>query len=338
MRLTHQGRLLAASGDPINGPTDVTLSLWNHATGTNTATQRVYTAFFDDLLVQDGYYQVELGTAGDLDGDLLDGDRWVEVTVGSTTLGPRSYLASVPRAANAGGVDLALLDGIQRPCGTGGFATFNAGTSTWSACPTVGTESNPAASCDALDALGYADGTYWIDVDGPVGTRTKFRGWCEMDLNGGGWLLLVHLIENRSASNFMNIGLPDCVDGTNACIKRNVYNAGEADEILIFDHANLDRWVSAPRTANSIAGTLIDLVTTGVGWNSNYGNIPFLWYDGVVRNGYSHHVDNGWMIDANTWNNCNQDNVSNVGSLCIACVRTDSHCGGTPVDTMVFVR
>jgi len=51
----------------------------------------------------------------------------------------------------------------------------------------IGTEDSPALSCTDLAKLPhFASGTYWLR---PPGAERAFRGWCDMDAFGGGWLV-----------------------------------------------------------------------------------------------------------------------------------------------------
>jgi hypothetical protein len=67
--------------------------------------------------------------------------------------------------------------------GTGGAVDFHV---------VLFSQSEPASSCEAARAAGgIADGVYWIDPDGLGGTA-PFRAYCDMNSDGGGWMLVVH--------------------------------------------------------------------------------------------------------------------------------------------------
>jgi hypothetical protein len=336
VQLTHQGRLLDGTGGPTTGPATIEVAIWRSATSTNAAADRIYTETFSSHPLDGGYYSVVLGTANNLDSAQLSGAMWVETTVNGSTLNPRVRLTSVPTAANAG-VDLSVFNGVKRDCGGGGTQSYNS-TTGWTACPTIGTQTNPATSCQQLKNAPYnfSDGAYWIDRDG-TGPREGFQAWCEMDVAAGGWMLLVHILNTSSGTNFMNLALPDCSDDQTACIERNAVLAGEMNEILIFDRINQNRWVTTTRATSGVSSNLIDLVSTGNNWGTN-GNTTFTFNDGVSRTAHSHHVNDGFMIDTNPWNNCSYDSNSNVGTLCIACIRSDNHCGGQGKDSLFYVR
>lgn len=99
--LTHQSRILDASGGPINGVHDVTVALFDDAT----AGSALYTTTAT-LLVSDGYISVTLSPE---DTDLAQ-DVWVQVSVDDEALLPRAPLGSVPyarvaRSLSGGAVD-----------------------------------------------------------------------------------------------------------------------------------------------------------------------------------------------------------------------------------------
>jgi hypothetical protein len=97
VELTHQGRLVDALGSPVSGSHDLRVSLHTADTGGT----EVHAETFLAHPLDGGYYAVRLGASPSnvLDSTELDGDRWVEVQVGTTVLGPRQKLADVPGAS-----------------------------------------------------------------------------------------------------------------------------------------------------------------------------------------------------------------------------------------------
>ena len=97
--LSHQGRLLDATGVPLQGPQQVTVALH--------ASEGSASSFWSDTFAvnaNDGYVSVILGSDETLDtADLLRDEVWIEYIVG-TSLG-RQRLLSVPYAAVARSVD-----------------------------------------------------------------------------------------------------------------------------------------------------------------------------------------------------------------------------------------
>lgn len=101
--VTHQGRLLDASGAPVEVSTTVRVSLWDAASGgaekwAGTAT----------VTPEDGYFALALGAPPmpTLDTALLDaGALYVQVEANSVAM-PRTALTSAPYALVAGSLDL----------------------------------------------------------------------------------------------------------------------------------------------------------------------------------------------------------------------------------------
>jgi hypothetical protein len=100
-QVPHQGRLLDASGAPVDGTRALTFRLWDAPSGGNQL-------FSEDLSVpvQDGYYSVELGaTPGNRvdDADLAANELWLEVSFTGGSVLSRTRLGSVPYSRNGGG-------------------------------------------------------------------------------------------------------------------------------------------------------------------------------------------------------------------------------------------
>lgn len=76
-----------------------------------------------------------------------------------------------------------------------------------------GNETNPGASCLDLRNKGVnTNGIYWIDVDG-TGAQVKFRVYCDMTSDGGGWTLAaVCRPEDNPSAPAYNANVPnsDC--------------------------------------------------------------------------------------------------------------------------------
>jgi hypothetical protein len=96
-RIPYQGRLLAADGSPKSGPMEFTFTLFDTAQDGKpewSETQAV--------ALSDGYYAVFLGSKNPLPSGIFDsGNRWLEISVGSSTLAPRQEIGSVPYAVMA---------------------------------------------------------------------------------------------------------------------------------------------------------------------------------------------------------------------------------------------
>jgi hypothetical protein len=98
----YQGRLADSSGNPINN-TDpglgMTFALYTEETGGSPIWSEPHTG----VSVSDGLFSVKLGNVNALSADLLNGDRWLGITIGNDAeMAPREKLASVPYAMVAG--------------------------------------------------------------------------------------------------------------------------------------------------------------------------------------------------------------------------------------------
>lgn len=103
--LTHQGRLLDASGAPLNGSTVLQFDLYDTSSSTSAVFSETAT-----VPVEDGYYAVvlDIGVGGvTLDSAMLaDGDSWLQVSVAGAPVGTRTRLAEAPGSAVARSLDL----------------------------------------------------------------------------------------------------------------------------------------------------------------------------------------------------------------------------------------
>lgn len=205
IQLAHQLRLVTSAGAPLEGAHDLRVSLWSAETGGT----RSFTQLFDDVAVAQGFVSVLLDR--DEGGALLDsatfgaGDRWVEVQVDGTPLGPRRLLTRAPYAAHADAVSgpVRLEHSTATSCTDAGRVVYDPGSKTMKLCN--GTQyvavggagggagsgpTDPGATCRSLflanSTLG--NGPYWIDPDGGA-TTNSFRVYC--DMTNGGWTRLV---------------------------------------------------------------------------------------------------------------------------------------------------
>lgn len=225
--LTHQGRLLDASGAALSGTRDLTFRLW--ADETSTAAGDLLSEHpVAGVSLADGYYSVVLAGVDTAD---LAGDAWIGVTVGTgVELSPRQPLTTVPRAAalvggaTVGGalvlghepgttctqvgaiqydpvlLQLEACDGsLWVPVGGRRVVLDASGARRWS-------DGTFASSCEAYvrPPLGYeylgavGDGVYLLDPDG--NGAGAFPAWCDQTTAGGGWTLALRA--QGSASTF----------------------------------------------------------------------------------------------------------------------------------------
>jgi hypothetical protein len=111
----HQGRLLDASGQPVNGALSTTFRLVNAADVTR-FTQTTSVTY------EDGFYAVQLGA---IDSDLLAENLIVEVEIGGNELG-RQSLMSAPYALAVDGI-VRVSDAPASCSGLAGQLRYNAG-------------------------------------------------------------------------------------------------------------------------------------------------------------------------------------------------------------------
>jgi LruC domain-containing protein len=126
----------------------------------------------------------------------------------------------------------------------------------------LGTADQPGASCVALLEAGVGrSGLYWVDVDG--GDRANaFEAWCDMETDGGGWLLAATL---RSAMGFAggeaiwhSEGASTAVRPESGDAKSRAWHTLAVRQLAIRTHAEAPgRWASFELPA---AQTMRDLV------------------------------------------------------------------------------
>jgi hypothetical protein len=98
MLLTHQGRLLDASDQPVTGTRDITFHIYE----TEIGGVPLWTEPHPDVPIDNGLFHVTLGGSVTISADLVvttgpfDPGKWLEIQVEGTTLSPRMRLASVP--------------------------------------------------------------------------------------------------------------------------------------------------------------------------------------------------------------------------------------------------
>ena len=172
-QVQHQGRIFDSTGLPLNGPEDVTFTLYDDASAGTALWTDTLTLTFDN-----GYYSVLLGetVSNPLEGSTFDGDIvFIEVAVGTGGPLPRQPLSSVPFAYRAdsatnvsgGTVDASqiLVDGNVVIDGSGAFVGTPSDTLSNLSCG-----GGQAALFDGLDwACSDIDIT-WDDISGiPAG-------------------------------------------------------------------------------------------------------------------------------------------------------------------------
>jgi hypothetical protein len=98
--VNYQGRLADPGGNPLDGNYGMSFSLWDAAADGNLVWGPENHAA---VPVSEGLFSVGLGsqTSGGIPTNTWSGDRYLEITVGGETLGPRELIRSVPIAGMA---------------------------------------------------------------------------------------------------------------------------------------------------------------------------------------------------------------------------------------------
>jgi hypothetical protein len=94
LRISYQGYLTDALGNPINGNRNMTFRMWNAATaGTN-----MWEETQNNVPVNGGHFSVALGSVTPLDPADFHKPLWLEVVVAGQTMGDRQPLQGAPYA------------------------------------------------------------------------------------------------------------------------------------------------------------------------------------------------------------------------------------------------
>jgi hypothetical protein len=224
LELTHQGRILSPSGQPIAGSHTVNLALYAAGSGGAALWSRDYPV---DAI--DGYFTVTLDRDGAnvaLDPAWFGSDVWIETKVDGVVLPPRSRLTDVPTAGVAHTARHVAITGAPSgtTCSDPGAIVFDTTANGLRVCsggqwviaggtpstnPVFGgadgdgiNEADAGASCATIkfDFPSSTSGAYWIN---PKGTGA-YRVWCDMETLGGGWTLVAKVQGNNPTMNRNN--------------------------------------------------------------------------------------------------------------------------------------
>jgi hypothetical protein len=234
LRFTQQGRLLNATGSPLDGTHDLVVAVHTAATGGSV----VWSKTFSATPFADGFFSVTLtgndDTARPIEGALASASRFLSLSVGGQELGPRQPMAMVPEAGRAHGA--AIVDATQ-PCDVLGGIGYDATLQTLHLCVIV----SPATT-----------GT-WRRLVVSTGTA----GGCPSGymLNGSSCMLTT-----PRATSAYNTANADCRDeGATLCSSNELLLACEQraslgltfpqDEFYWLDHRNLEWWSTSGHAA-----------------------------------------------------------------------------------------
>lgn len=100
MYINYQGKLTDSLGNPLTGDVWITFGIWD---APDEGSLKWFSNPRTMIHVEDGLFSYELGSAYPLSADIFaDPDTWLEITVGSQIIQPRTRLVSVPYAMKAG--------------------------------------------------------------------------------------------------------------------------------------------------------------------------------------------------------------------------------------------
>ncbi len=97
--MNYQGRLADNAGAPLNTTVGMRFTIYDALTGGNVMWGP---EIYDTVTVQDGLFDVALGSQSPLSPALWNGDRYLEISVAGQVLAPRELIRSVPYAQMAG--------------------------------------------------------------------------------------------------------------------------------------------------------------------------------------------------------------------------------------------
>jgi hypothetical protein len=100
--VSYQGRLYDSDGNPLPGPVDIEVGVWDALAGGT----RLYAEIHTNVPLHDGVFSILIGTGslpqGAFGPALFSGaNRWLEVVVEGETLSPRQPFSAVPYALRA---------------------------------------------------------------------------------------------------------------------------------------------------------------------------------------------------------------------------------------------
>lgn len=133
--------------------------------------------------------------------------------------------------------------------------------------PGPGSESNPAATCNAVLAAdaNAKSGVYWL----VMGKAAKFQAWCDMALAGGGWTLALNLDTsdghimwwaNPLWTNATVKGTPGLTTGDFKSEAWNQYGAAKEVLLVVHEQGAVKGW---KRWAKADAKSLAELMAAG---------------------------------------------------------------------------
>ena len=172
--MTVQMRVVDSSGEALQGAHSVTVRILDDASAEPPSATVLHTQSFTGITIENGYFLATLTDVPDT-VQLGAGATFLEYTVDSTVLLPRTPITGVPLAAVA----------HRLVPSTSAFQPHEGALRL--------PDNTAAASCAAYLAHGAYGGEhwerFWVDPDGAATGEEPFQVRCDMTTDGGGWAI-----------------------------------------------------------------------------------------------------------------------------------------------------
>ncbi len=117
-----------------------------------------------------------------------------------------------------------------RVTGTGFGLTSESTTRSFTTAPGYGEAGSPGVDCAQVRDRGDnpPTGLYWIDADGS-GSRPNRQVYCEMDIDGGGWMLVFNLDTSDGNWQYYDVGFWSNTGSTGSAVNARIGDYRDAD-------------------------------------------------------------------------------------------------------------
>ena len=90
----YLGNLASSNGNAVNDNLQMIFRIYDQ----ETAGSLLWTEIHDGVVVEEGLFNVQIGTITEFSADLFQGGRYLEISVAGETLSPRQKIGSLPFA------------------------------------------------------------------------------------------------------------------------------------------------------------------------------------------------------------------------------------------------